>query len=188
MATTVLSDIPVKITAGDSVAWKRSLPDYPASDGWALSYALTQSGTLIEITGGADGADHLVDLAATATVDWTPGEYGFQAYVTKDTERYQVDEGLVEIRPNLAAQSTGYVSLPYCFTVRDAIIAVLEMRASETQTSLAVGGRQISEMSHAELLDALARAKSGCQSWKRRNRRERGESTGQSVRVAFRNN
>jgi hypothetical protein len=185
MATTILSDIPDKITAGDSVAWKRTFSDYSAADGWSLSYALTKSDNQITFNGSADGADHLIDIAASTSANWTPGEYGFQAYVTKAPERIQVDDGLVEIRPNLAAQTSGYTYLPYCFTVRDAIVAVLEMRATESQTSLAVGGRQISEMSHAELQDALSRAEQGCNIWKRRNRRDRGRATGSRVKVAF---
>jgi hypothetical protein len=185
MATIVLDDIPEKITAGDSVAWKLAFDDYPASAGWALSYALTKSGTQIEITGGADGDDHLVDLAAADTADWSAGEYGYQAYVTKDAERYQVDQGFVEIRPNLATQSGGYAALPYCFTVRDAIVAVFEARATETQTSIAVGGRQISEMSHAELIDALDWAKKQCEAYKRAQRKKKGRNTGQIIRAIF---
>jgi hypothetical protein len=185
MATTILDDIPEKITAGDSVAWKKSLAGYSAADGWALSYALTMAGAQITFTGSADGSDHLIEITAETSADWGPGEYGFQAYVTKAGERYQIDEGLIEIRPNLAGQTEGYIALPYCFVIRDAIIAVMEMRATESQTSIAVGGRQISEMSHTELLDALARAEQGCNLWKRKNRRDRGKPTGARVKVAF---
>lgn len=185
MPTTTLTDIPEKITAGDSVAWSRSLSDYPAGDGWVLSYALTIASAQITFNAGADGNDHLVDLSATTTASWAPGEYAFQAYVTKNPERYQVDAGLVEILPNLAAQTSGYEALPYCFAVRDAIIAVLEMRATESQTSIAVGGRQVSEMTHEELMDALNRAESGCNLWKRKNRRDRGKPTGSKILTAF---
>jgi hypothetical protein len=185
MATTILSDIPDQITAGDSVAWKRSFGDYSAADGWTLSYAFTKTGSLIAIEGSADGADHLIEVAASASVDWAAGEYAFQAYVTKGDERYQVDDGIVEIRPNLAAATGGLAALPPCFEIRDAIEAVLQERATEAQTSLAIGGRQISEMSHMEIMDALARAKAQCEVWKRKNRRSRGRKTGQTVKVAF---
>lgn len=185
MPTTILSDIPDQITAGDSVAWKKSFSDYPASDAWVLSYAFTKSGTRILFNAGADGADHLVELATGDTVDWAAGEYAFQAYATKGTERYQVDDGIVEVRPNLATASGGLAALPYCFTVRDAIVAVFEMRATESQTSLAVGGRQISEMSHDEMQTALSRAENACNVWKRKNRRQRGRTTGSTVKAAF---
>lgn len=188
MPTTILFDIPEAITAGDAVAWKKTFGDYSAADDWVLSYALTKSDAQILITAGADGSDHLVNLVATDTDSWAAGEYGFQAYVTKATERYQVDEGIVEIRPNLVAQTSGYQSLPPCFVIRDAIEAVFEMRATESETSIAVGGRQISEMSHAELHEALSKAKQGCNLWMRRNRRDRGQASGSQIKATFTEN
>lgn len=185
MATTVLNDIPEKITAGDTIAWKKSLADYSAADGWTLSYALTNAGAQITFSGSADGSDHLIEVAAATSASWTAGEYGFQAYVTKGAERYQIDEGLVEVRANLAEQSAGYAYLPACFTQRDAIQAVIDERATESQSSIAVGGRQLSEMSHAELFAALEDVKKQCNLWKRRNRRDRGKATGARVKVAF---
>lgn len=186
MPTITLTEIPANITAGDSIAWTKTFSDFPASDGWTLSYALTKSDNQIVFESTPDGNDHLIDLAATTTAIWTSGEYAYQAYCTKAAERYQVDQGLVSVLPNLAAQSTGYDALPYCFTVRDAIVAVLEQRATESQTSIAVGGRQISEMSHDELQTALARAELGCTIYKRRIRREQGKPTGAKVKTALR--
>lgn len=185
MATTVLNDIPEKITAGDTIAWKKSFADYSAADGWILSYALTNAGAQITFSGSAAGSDHLIEVAAATSANWTAGEYGFQAYVTKGAERYQIDEGLVEIRADLAQQTAGYDYLPACFSQRDAIQAVIDERATESQTSIAVGGRQISEMSHAELFANLDTLKKQCEIWKRHNRRARGKATGARVKVAF---
>jgi hypothetical protein len=181
----MLADIPEKITAGDSVNWKKSFVNFPASEGWTLSYVLTKTGQQITFAGTVDGDAHLIQIAAATSATWEAGEYIFDAYVTKAADRQRVDHGLVEILTNLAAQIDGYNGLPYCFTVRDAIIAVLELRATESQSSIAVGGRQISEMSHAEIQDALTRAEQGCNLWKQRNRRDRGKATGAKVKVAF---
>jgi hypothetical protein len=180
-----LSDIPEQMTAGDSIAWTKTLADYSAADGWVLSYALTREGGQITFQGSAAGSDHAINIAAATSADWSPGEYGFQAYVTKSGERHQVDAGLVEVLPNLAAQTEGYQSLPYCFTQRDALDAVMNVRATESQLSIAVGGRQISEMSHAELQDALDRKIKECNAWKARNRRDRGKANRAKVKVVF---
>lgn len=185
MVDFVLADIPEFITAGDAVSWKRTIPGAPASDGWVLSYALVKDGKQIVFAGSADGDDHVVSLGSTDTVDWPAGQYAWGAYVTKDGNRYQWDEGIVEIRPDLVAATDGADALPYCFKVRDAIQAVLEMRATESQTSLAVGGRQISEMSHTEIMDALNRAETACNVWRRKNRRQRGKSTGSKIKISF---
>lgn len=186
MPTTILTDIPDTITAGDSVAWALTFSTYPASAGWILSYALTNDGNQITFAGTADGNAHLIDLATTDTVDWPAGDYAFQAYVTLGAERFQISSGLVTILPNLAAATEGLDALPYCFKVRDALIAVLEMRATESQTSIAVGGRQISEMTHEEIQSALARAEAGCNNYIRRNRRDRGKNPGTKIKTAFR--
>lgn len=178
-------DIPEFITAGCSAKWQRAIVGAPASEGWVLSYVIAKDNQQIIITGTADGDDHVVDLESTDTVDWPAGQYYYYAYVTKGTTRYQWDEGVVDIRPNLIAAVDGADVLPYCFKVRDALIAVLEMRATESQTSLAVGGRQISEMSHSELWDNLNRAQTACNIWRRKDRRARGKSTGAKIKIAF---
>jgi hypothetical protein len=185
MVELVLADIPDSITAGDAVSWKRTIPGAPASDGWVLSYALIKDGKQIIFAGSADGDNHVVALGSADTVDWPVGLYKFSTFVTKDGNRYQIEEGIVEIGVDPIAATDGADALPPCFKVRDAIQAVLEMRATESQTSLAVGGRQISEMSHTEMMDALNRAKTACNVWQRKNRRQRGKSTGSKIKISF---
>jgi len=110
MSAAVPTSEPLFLTVGDTWTWTRSFPDCPASAGWELSYALTTSGTRILITAAADGDDHLVSVAAATTAAYTSGDYSWQAYVTLGVERYMVDSGRVTVRPNLAAESTGYDS------------------------------------------------------------------------------
>lgn len=97
---------PIQITAGDTTAWKRTLADYSAADGWTLSYALVQrvTGLRILFTATADGSDHLVNVAAADTAAWSPGEYDGQGYVSKDGDRYLVWSGYVLILPNFGGE------------------------------------------------------------------------------------
>jgi hypothetical protein len=99
---------PTSVTAGDTLTWRRSLPDYPASAGWVLSYALANADGLITITATADGDDHLVSVAAATSAGYLPGEYAWQSYVTKSADRYMVDRGALTILPNLATQGAGF--------------------------------------------------------------------------------
>lgn len=185
MATVELTGIPEEITAGDSVSWRRQFASFPASDGWSMVYALVNDGGQILIESAADGDDHLVALATTDTGDYTPGVYNFTAYIKKGAERYSVAEGVVTVRPNLESQSSGYDARPFCYRLRDALEAAMEGRASETQMSISIKDRSISEMSHAELDDALKMAERRVMIYERNQRRKEGKPTGSTVKVRF---
>ena len=185
MATVYLSDIPEKITAGDSAAWKKSFSDYPANDGWVLSYALTKAGTQITFNASADGSNHLVDLDATTTAAWADGQYSFQAYVTKAPERITVDQGIIEIIANLAAASGGLDARPHCFKMRDGLKAMSEGKATIDQLSLSINNRSISTYSPSEVRQWLATYERLCVNHVRQLRADRGKSTGQQVKTRF---
>jgi hypothetical protein len=97
---------PSRVTAGDTVAWSKSLSDYPATDSWVLSYTLINSAHKITITATASGADHLVTESAATTADWNAGTYTWQAIVTKAAERYTVGQGTLVVAPDIAAATT----------------------------------------------------------------------------------
>jgi len=85
----VLDREPDEIVAGDTIKWKRSFSDYPAST-WTLTYALRSvatSSTAIELTATDDDDDHSVNVLAATTGAWIAGDYAWDAYVTNGTER-----------------------------------------------------------------------------------------------------
>lgn len=156
---TVLGDIPQEITAGESVSWKRTLDDYPASESWVLTYSLVKSGSKITITGTASDDDHLIEVAFSTTAGYTAGDYHYQAHVSDGSERYLVDEGEVKILPDFAEQSTGYDNRPWYDIAIDALEASIQGRASKTQLMQTVSGIQIQHMSHDDQLRALGKLK-----------------------------
>lgn len=108
MAATPPTTEPVFIQAGDTVAWSRELPDYPAS-AWTLKYRLINAVARIDITATADGDTHQISVSASTSAAWTAGEYTWQAYVEGGTsERYTVGNGRLTIKPDLAAKSTAF--------------------------------------------------------------------------------
>lgn len=107
MATTPTTE-PAFLQAGDTLTWQRSLPDYPASASWLLSYRLINADGKIDIASAASGDDHLVTVAASTSATYAAGDYEWTAYVTKATERYTVGSGRLTIRPDLAAKAGGF--------------------------------------------------------------------------------
>ena len=185
MPTIILDSIPTEITAGDAAAWRFYNVYFPASDGWAVSYALVNSAGQITIDAGADGDSHLVDLSATDTQAWAPGEYRWQSYAAKGAERYTLDDGALTIKPNFAAQTAGYDARPHIYIVRDALQAVMENRATEAQTSMSVNGRTISEMGHGELIEAQKDYARKIMIYERNQRRKRGQAGGSTIKARF---
>ena len=99
---------PSRVTAGDTIAWTKSLPDYPASSGWILKYRLINAAGKIDITATAAGDDHAVSVSAATSATWPPGTYTVTAWVEKGAERYTVSvSGTILVEPNLAAAVAG---------------------------------------------------------------------------------
>lgn len=75
---------PSNIVAGDTLKWKRSFGDYPASAGWTLAYVLNSPTSRILINSGditADGDEFVIDVPASETTSWAPGTYQWLAVV-----------------------------------------------------------------------------------------------------------
>ena len=94
---------PASVNAGDTVRWRRTLAQYPASSGWQLTYTLLNAAGRITIAATAQGADHLVEVAASATSLWAAGDYAWRAQVALAGQVFTVAEGRMTIRPSFGA-------------------------------------------------------------------------------------
>ena len=97
---------PASVTAGDTFTWVKSIPGYPASEGWALSYVLINATSNIPLITTAAGDDYLVAISASATAAYAAGDYAWKSVVSKGAERYTVGSGRITIAPNIAALAT----------------------------------------------------------------------------------
>jgi hypothetical protein len=140
---------PARINAGDTARWLKSLPDFSAADGWALSYSLVNAGQRYTFNGTASGEDHLVVVPASTTTAWAPGSYAWRAQVTRSGEVYTVAEGTMQVAPAFGsavdARSDARRQL-------DAITAVLENRATAGVAEVTIGGRAVKHIPLPELL------------------------------------
>lgn len=97
-----------KLIAGDSLNFTTQVPDYPASDGYALTYRLVRrdgATSAITITAVGDGDGYVVNVVPGTTAGWAPGRYAWAAYVTRASERYTVETGDLEVLPDPAVSS-----------------------------------------------------------------------------------
>jgi hypothetical protein len=98
---------PSVITAGDSVSWTKSLPDYSADDGWVLNYAAQGASQINFASDTTTGTNYEVDLTPTDTADFLPGSYTLIGYVsnTGTDERVTISRTSLSIAADPASQS-----------------------------------------------------------------------------------
>lgn len=152
MSYTIPTIEPRSLVIGDTWKWKRSLAAFPA-DEFTLSYAFTDAGTnQFTVTASADGTDHLVSVAKTTTVNYTKGDYQWQAYVTEIAtgERFSIAAGFTTLDPNYATAAVDDRS--HARTTLDAINALIEGKATADQASMSIAGRSLSRYSVDEIL------------------------------------
>lgn len=140
---------PATVNAGDTVRWRRALPDYPASAGWVLTYTLLNAAGRITITASAQGDDHLVSVPAGTTAGWAAGDYAWRAQVSKAGEVYTVGEGRMTIKPSFGVSALETRSL-----ARQALDAVEAYLADPNNIAAAqyeIAGRQLRRYTLPEL-------------------------------------
>jgi hypothetical protein len=173
-----VSDIPTTepsaIVAGDTVSWTRSFADFPASQGWALAYKLRNAWDKINISASASGDDFLVSISAATSAAYVVGDYSFDAYATKGSERHTVASGKITVLPNLDTTSA-VDDRSFNQRMVDAIEDLLEGRATADVQAYQIGGRQLTKMTVDELEKWRAQ-------YRFRLNREQGKSASIGVR------
>ena len=102
---------PARVRAGDTVTWRKTLADYPPSEGWTLYYRLINATSKFDITSTDDNDTHLVSVPKATTDDWVAGDYTLIAWVADGADRVSLPSGRITVQPDLAAvAAAGYDS------------------------------------------------------------------------------
>jgi len=152
MAREIPTEIPTNHMAGDTLEFKRYYEDFdPAT--WTVNFFLLDSSAQISFS-GSDNGDyyHLFDVAASTTASWSPSIYKFRAVADDGTDRFQVEEGSIEVAVNFETETSGYDTRSHVKKTLDALEATILGRASKDQSSYSIAGRSLSRMSPDELL------------------------------------
>ena len=148
--------IPQTLVIGDTWGWTISISDYPAPT-YTLKYAIRCLDlSVIDITATADGADHIIAVAAGTTAGYSAGDYTWTCYVEKGTggslERYTIDSGLVTLKPAMFATLSSTDVRPHAQKMLAAIEAVQYGRATHAELSLNINGKAIQYLKPDELI------------------------------------
>lgn len=149
MTTSTPTTEPGTINPGDTVKWTRSLPDYPANDGWVLSYELVNATARYSFSAGTSGADHTVTIAANVSAGYLPGAYDWRARVAKASEIFTVGSGRLNVNASFAS-ATDVRS--HARKVLGAIDAYFENSQNLTAARYMIAGRELWRIPITELL------------------------------------
>lgn len=165
MSVTIPKREPLLFTAGTSWDWDRSLGDFPASDGWELSYrfvsleAADRDITLAwgtEVTADGDAFEIRTPPAKTdAEAEYAAGTYELVGYVSDGTDTYEVFRERVRVLSNPATVEGKASTARF---MHDAIDTAIRDKAALTavQRRVAINNRSIEYASHEELTRALS--------------------------------
>ena len=106
-----LTALPETIAAGTTVAYTKTVADYPATDGWTLTLEIAGE-KLLSVEADANGGDYDVTISAEQSATLTAGTYYFAEKVEKAGEVHRVGSGRVTVEPNLATALAGDLQSP----------------------------------------------------------------------------
>lgn len=177
---------PATVVAGDTVRWRKCLPQYPTADGWTLKYRLINAQNHYDIVAFSAGDhEYEIDVLASTTAAWAPGTYAWQAYVDNGSDRFTVGQGTLRVLPNLAGQTAGYDARSHARRALEAIEAVLERRASEAHLEYEIAGRRLRFIPVAELLALRDRYRMEVRAEEDAERAAAGLAPRNKIRVRF---
>lgn len=152
MAPTIPITEPRQFVAGDTWKWDKTLSDFPAGDGWQLSYYFRGEtdldadwGTEVTSPSGSDGYEVRIDEAKTTL---PPGPYILWGRVTDGTDVFTPVERKITIVANPA---TAVGAKSFNQQVLDAIETIMLGGTLTTgQKRIKIHGREIENFTPAE--------------------------------------
>ncbi len=147
------TQLPPSIIAGDTISWTVYDSDYPATQGWALTYTLISATDRYAVTSTPAGDSHFLTIPAATSATYTAGVYSWRAAFAKSGYRYTTGMGHVTVQPDPAGAADLRTHVK---RVLDAIEATIEGRAAAGDQELTIDGTRLVNMTALELLSLRA--------------------------------
>lgn len=168
MARQIQEGEPDTLIAGDTWRWRKTLGDYPPSEGWVLSYAIRGASVIppaaVVVVAAAGYYD--VSVAASATALLAVGTYRWAAIATAGAEVVTADSGVFAVERNLQTAAAGEATT-HAERMVSLIEAALESRIPSGMASYQIAGRAVTSYTPTELRQLRAHYRR--EVWRQRN-------------------
>ena len=150
MSENVADRLPKIFSAGETVKFRRFVPDYLPSDGWTYALHLNGALAVLHKDGVADGDGYLVTINPTDSLP--AGDYRYLERVSNATtgEAHNVGEGVVKVELDLALAAPG-ACISHAERMLALIEAAIEKKVPDDLKSYSIGGRAVVTMDVDEL-------------------------------------
>jgi len=152
--TTQQNILPKELVAGETISETATMADYPAADGWAVTYRFSAPTPFSQAcTGGTDGA-WVLALTSAQTLTLPAGSIRFDAIATQTVgesvaQVVAVDSGVIVVSasPLLASKWA---------TVLESVDAAIATWGTSDQRSMSIEGMSVNYRDISELLKLRA--------------------------------
>ena len=170
------TSFPTVFFAGDTFSVTRSPSTYPATSGWTLKIALTplSAGTagVIQLASTASEDAHVFTATKATTANWGAGTYYLREFAESTTERFQLGQYLIEIRPDPASATVVTSTAEQILAALKA--AYVKLTGSVATSSVSINGKSYTRTNLIELRTEISH-------WQSVVDRERKLETGKSI-------
>ena len=178
----IIVELPRRITVGDTITWDETLNDFPASASWVVTYNFTSKDARFVSAHAAVADDHRITIATDELED---GHYDWAKKVTDGSETFTLERGILDVDPDLSADTTGVDRRSYAAIALESIEAMLKGKATKDQTSYSLNGRALSRYSIDELTLWRAQLRSEVRDERQKARRKSGGKPHTNVKSRF---
>jgi len=182
MPAHVLTELPRRITIGDTITWDETLTDFPASASWIVSYNFTAKNGRFGSAHVAVGDIHRISIVTTNLEE---GHYPYTKKVGDGTDTFTLESGFIDIDPDLSADTAGVDRRSFAEIALENIEALLQGKATRDQTSYSLNGRALSRYSIDELNDWRATLRVEVRDERQKARRKSGGKSHRNVHVSM---
>ena len=172
---------PTEITAGDNLAFTRTLPDYPASQGWILKYVLRGGADPITFTSTPSGDDHVIAVDAATTALWLPADYEAVGFAENGAQRTAFYISHLTVLVNAEVKDPAEL-LTHAQKMIASLEGQLEKMAQDDIIDSSVEGTQIRREARKEIFQLRAKYKREREAEVARDNARNGRPTGRRIK------